>query len=311
MSTCLAPAPRSTVNCARHCAILAAAMTVVLLALSAAAGFGAALVLAQRGLRTMTPLAGACVSIPATAALFLAAAPLALAPVAWSPTGAATFALVGCLFPAAVTLLTFESNRRIGPSVTAALGNLAPLFAVLAAIVLVGEEPRLGQLAGMAVVCAGAALLVGATRSAPTAAWGWAATLPLAAAAIRGGAQAAAKLGLDAWPDPFAAALIGYVVSALVVLGAACAQRRRVAVAAPGRGWPWFCAVGALNGVAVLCLYAALARGPVALVAPLVACYPLVTLALGLALPEGRRLPGTSWFGVAATVLGVALLLAA
>ena len=37
--------------------------------------------------------------------------------------------------------------------------------------------------------------------------------------------------------------------------------------------------VGLLNGLAVLTMYAALARGPVAVVAPLVACYPLATLA--------------------------------
>ena len=57
-------------------------------------------------------------------------------------------------------------------------------------------------------------------------------------------------------------------------------------------------------------MYAALARGPVALVAPLVATYPLATLMLGAVflrrVPIGRRVA----LGVAVTVAGVALLLA-
>jgi uncharacterized membrane protein len=68
--------------------------------------------------------------------------------------------------------------------------------------------------------------------------------------------------------------------------------------------------IGVLNGLAVLLLYAALANGPVALVAPLVATYPLVTIIGSKLLQEkidgGPRLA----IGVALTVLGVVLLLA-
>jgi uncharacterized membrane protein len=66
-----------------------------------------------------------------------------------------------------------------------------------------------------------------------------------------------------------------------------------------------------LNGLAVLLLYAALANGPVALVAPLVATYPLVTI-VGSILLHGK-IEGGSLFaiGVALTVLGVVFLLAA
>ena len=59
----------------------------------------------------------------------------------------------------------------------------------------------------------------------------------------------------------------------------------------------------------VLLLYAALGSGPVSLVAPLIATYPLLTVALsGLALgrvENAARLAG----GTAVTVAGVALLL--
>ena len=45
------------------------------------------------------------------------------------------FVAIGLVFPALLTLLTFASNRALGPVVTSTLGNLAPLFAVALAVV--------------------------------------------------------------------------------------------------------------------------------------------------------------------------------
>jgi drug/metabolite transporter (DMT)-like permease len=46
------------------------------------------------------------------------------------------------------------------------------------------------------------------------------------------------------------------------------------------RGALWFAAVGLCNGLSVLAMYAALEYGAVAVISPLVAGYPLVTLLL-------------------------------
>jgi uncharacterized membrane protein len=133
--------------------------------------------------------------------------------------------------------------------------------------------------------------------------------LPVGAAALRGLAQPVVKLGLASWPDPFAAATVGYIVSAAVVLAARMA--RRGAPERPDmRGILWFIAVGMANGGAVLAVYAALARGPVAVVAPLVAIYPLAVLFLERALL--RRAAGAAPAAIAGTasiVAGVVLLL--
>ena len=61
----------------------------------------------------------------------------------------------------------------------------------------------------------------------------------------------------------------------------------------------------------MLAIYAALARGPVAVVAPLVACYPLATLAFSRLLLGSGGLTVGAGLGVAITVAGVALLLLA
>lgn len=282
----------------------------VVLAIASALCFALALVVTQRGLRHCAPLRGAMISVPTTALLFWLLAPAFLHLADWRWDAALLFAAVGLLFPSAVTWLTFEANRRLGPTIAGAVGNLAPLFAVAFAVALLGEVPDGLRLVGVAVVIAGVTLL--ALRGRPggagltTAAF----ALPLAAAAIRGATQPAVKAGLSLWDSPFAAGLLGYSVSAVVILtvGWGFSQRADTSVNAAGKGW--FIAVGLCNGAAVLLMYAALARGPVALVSPLVAAYPLFTLIfVRLLLPE-TRVGGGVGAGVVITVAGVALLLA-
>jgi drug/metabolite transporter (DMT)-like permease len=238
-------------------------------------------------------------------------APIALADTAVVWAAVPIFAAVGLLFPGAVTLLTFAANRALGPVMTGTLGNLAPLFAVGLAFAVLGEPLRAFQLGGLLAIVAGIGILT-AARGADAGRWrSWYLLLPLAAAALRGVTQAAVKLGLEIWPSPLAAALIGYVVSTIVVLTAARLVTGRFVAEAPVRGLLWFAAVGWCNGLAALLMYAALARGTVALVSPLVATYPLVTVMGSMFLfgkiEGGARLA----LGVALTVAGVALLIAA
>jgi drug/metabolite transporter (DMT)-like permease len=282
---------------------------VVVLALGAAAALGLSLVLTQAGLRYLTPLRGACISVPSTALAYLALSTVLLDGSGFSAGSALLFALAGCLFPAAVTLLTFEGNRRIGAAITGALGNLSPLFAVFAALLLLGEVPSLGQLAGMSVILCGVLLIVGAPRAVPGGSFGWAFGLLLLAAAIRGLVQPVIKLGLEGWPSPFAATLIGYLMSAGTILATGVVREGTGILPLRSRGWAWFVPVGWLNGVSLLAIYAALARGPVAVVAPLVACYPLATLAFSRLLLGSGGLTLGAGLGVAITVAGVVLLL--
>jgi drug/metabolite transporter (DMT)-like permease len=305
-------------------------VTSIVLAFAAAFLFGLALVLAQVGLRYVAPLSGAAIAIPSATALFICVAPFALADA--TPVWAAVpiFAAIGLMFPGTVTLLTFAANRALGPVMTGTLGNLAPLFAVALAFVILGEALRVLQLGGLFAIVAGIVVLT-AVRGENAHRWrSWYLLLPLAAAALRGANQATVKLGLEIWPSPFAAALTGYLVSTVVVLTAARLGTGRFVAAAPARAdepgsgeyparglikwWPrwllWFVAVGWCNGLAALLMYAALAQGSVALVSPLVATYPLVTV-VGSTLLFGKVEGGLQLaLGVALTVVGVALLIA-
>jgi drug/metabolite transporter (DMT)-like permease len=299
-------------------------------------------VLTQVGLRYVAPLSGAAIAIPSSTALFICVAPFALADATPVWVAVPIFAAIGLMFPGTVTLLTFAANRALGPVMTGTLGNLAPLFAVSLAFLILGEALRVLQLGGVLAIVAGIVVLT-AVRGANAQSWrSWYLLLPLAAAALRGATQATVKLGLEIWPSPFAAALTGFLVSTVVVLTAArIGAGRFVADAAaradePGSGeyparaltkwwprWPlaslasaaprgllWFAAVGWCNGLAALLMYVALAKGSVALVSPLVATYPLVTV-VGSTLLFGKVEGGLQLaFGVALTVVGVALLIA-
>lgn len=284
-------------------------MTAILLAFGAAAFLGTALVLTQFGLRYVAPLPGAAISIPSFTLAFICLAPVLLRgeTILWSAVP--IFAAVGLIFPAVLTLLTFEGNRRLGPVITAALGNLSPLFAVALAVLLLGEPLRPLQTIGLCVIVAGVVIIT-VTRPQDVRDWRhWALLLPIGAAALRGFIQPTIKLGLEIWPSPIAAGLTGYLVSALVVLIFARIKTGHFIADASLVGRLWFVSVGLSNGIGVLLMYAALGSGPVALVAPLVATYPLITVGLS-ALLLGRienatRLGG----GTALTVAGVVMLL--
>jgi len=273
----------------------------LVLAILSALCFGMALVTGRIGLRTLDARSGAAISIPTATLLFVAAAPFALDLSGFDARAALLFAVVGLFFPAIVTLLTFRSNELLGPTVTGAVSGTAPLFAVVGAAIVLGERVPDEAALSTAGVVAGIALLSSKKGVRLRNAFAWPLLWPIAGAAVRGLAQVAAKAGLVMWASPFAASLIGYVVSSATVVGA----DRILGSAKPvltKSAIAWFALTGVLNGGAVLLMYAALAGAPVWMVAPVVASYPLVTAVVSAAVLRDERLT--------ARIVGGALLTA-
>jgi drug/metabolite transporter (DMT)-like permease len=282
----------------------------ILFAFASAAFLGAAVVTSQLGLRTIDPLSGAAVSVPAFTLLFLLLSPILLAgePVVWR--GLPIFAAIGLFFPASLTLLAFASNRALGPVITSTLGNLAPLFSVALAVVLLHEPLRPAQLGGLLVAVVGA-VIISVTRPRDLGHWrSWALLLPLAAALVRGVVPPIVKLGLDVWPSPLWACLIGYVMSSLVVLAVQRIRKGSFLVQAPVSGWLWFAVTGVSNGLATLSMFAAVRHGPITLVSPIVATFPLVTVLLSAIMLKHIEITSRIVGGTLLTVAGVALVLA-
>ena len=283
-------------------------MQTVVFAILAAALYGVALVTTHFGLRDMPAIAGARVSIPSAMLVLWLISPL-FDWSGWQVGAAALFAFIGLFYPAAVTLLIFAANRRLGPTVAGTIGSTTPLFAVLGAAVLLGEALGARELIATGAIVLGTMALSKRPGSAGGGAPQSALWLPWSAAVLRALAQVLAKGGLALWPNPFMAALIGYSVSAAVVWTVPALGAGRAASGFNRRGTGWFVLTGLLNGAMLLSMYCALATGPVHVVAPIVATYPLFTLALSALLLRQERLNRRLVIGVMLTVAGIAILL--
>lgn len=281
-----------------------------LLALGSASLFGLGLVITQFGLRDMTPALGATFSMPMAALVFWGSAPFLADFSGWRVDAALLFAVVGIFFPAMITLLTFEANRVMGPYVSGALGNLAPVFAVAAGLMVLGEA--LDVIQWVAVI----AIIGGVTSMSVRRTWAggtwrrWLIALPLGAALCRGLTPPALKIGLGWWPNPFVAVLICYAVSASVAIAVGLWRTRGIERRVTPGGVASFAAVGLCNGFAVLCWVQSLALGPVSLISPVVACYPVFTLVFGAVLLRRTGIQPNQMLGIGLTVAGVVALTA-
>jgi drug/metabolite transporter (DMT)-like permease len=286
----------------------AAILAPMLLALGAAFCFALALILTQFGLRTMPSWRSPLYSIGGALVVAWLAAILFVDWTTFNLDAALIFAGVGCIFPVVVSILSVRSNERLGPAVAGAVGNVTPIFAVLGAVLFLGEHLGLLQLAGLAMVVGGVALLAlrGGTGGRH---WSfWVLGLPLAAALVRGAIQPAIKTGLALWPEPLAAAAIGYALSTLVIVSLVGRRALREGPAIRS-GVLWFVAVGFANGSATFLLYAALGLGSITVVAPLVALFPLMGVVMSWIFLRGEQLHAIGLLGIVVSVAGVTLLL--
>ncbi len=279
-----------------------------LFALTAAMLFGFALNITQIGLRHLPAALGSVISIPTACVMFWLSSPWTADFSGWRNDAALLFAGVGLFYPALITILTFEASRRLGANITASLGNLASVVAVSAGVLWLGEVLAARQFAGIVVVIAGATVLT-ANRNLGEATWPmWALALPLTASLLRGLGQPIFKIGFSWWPNPRVATLICYACSATVVIIVGLWRARGTQMRFTPKGVAWFMVIGVANGIATWCGIEAVSRGPVSMVAPVVASYPLFTLAIGMFMLRRVKVTLIQAAGVALTVGGVMLL---
>src|SRR2546426_807036 len=150
------------------------------LALLASAFLGTAVVIANVGLRYLDPARGALVSIPSTTLLFGLLAAFLFRGEGWNAAAFAIFAAVGLIFPALVTFLNFASNRLTGPTVAGTISSTTPLFAVLGAILFLGEPLSPAATAGTPAIVLGGIALTARGSGPPRSRAAWGILLPLA-----------------------------------------------------------------------------------------------------------------------------------
>jgi len=199
--------------------------------------------------------------------------------------------------------LAYQSVLRIGPSRSTAIRLCNTLFAVLVGLVFLHELPRVAQLAGAALVTAGLWLVVSRERQQRSSVDGLGVLAALASAVAFAAGDSLRRAGLSLTPSPVLGAAIGASVAFLVQATWLSVRMPRL----PRRQmWNRDVVASALNNTAaILLLFMALQRSPVANVSALYNLQVLLVIFLSRRLlPAGEEIGARVAVGSVTSLLG-------
>jgi drug/metabolite transporter (DMT)-like permease len=276
---------------------------VVLLAVGAAASFGALAVTIRLALRppldaetgslVTTFLAGAC-------CVALAAATGDFAGLDSADTW--PFFVTGLFAPGISQIFFTRAVGLIGPSRTAVFVGVSPVLSAAIAVIVLDEPVHVALVVGTLLIVAGGTLLV-RERLRPGALLSAGIALALGAAllfAIRDNLVRWAARGSDV---PGFVAASASLVSACVVIGVIVLAKHD-AVGRVGRTFRPFVLSGLVYGVSYACLYSAFDRGRVTVVAPLVATESLWAVLISMVVLRRSERIGVRLLVAAILVVG-------
>jgi drug/metabolite transporter (DMT)-like permease len=188
------------------------------------------------------------------------------------------FAFAGLVGTSLGRLAVFTGVDRVGASVNSAGVSTRPLFATGLAILWLGEPVTLPTVLGITVLVAGLVVLTLA-KGGDISGWEpYELLFPVAAACAFAVGNVVRKFGLDATPaTTLQAVTVNETAALLGLAGYALATNRRDVFGMPRRTYGLFAVSGTITAVALLSLFEAFSRGPVAVVDPLAGTAPLFT----------------------------------
>jgi drug/metabolite transporter (DMT)-like permease len=289
----------------------------VALALTAAWSWGFSAVLVRLGLRHVSTSLGTLVSLAAgllftglLVAVLQAGELLDASLEAW-----ALFAVIGILnFPAG-RFFNYMAMGRLGVGRSTPLLASAPLFAVIIAVVVTGEQLRLQTAIGGALILGGLFVTLssraqGATqpelsdRSRTVAGVAFA----FGAAIAYGSSQVLTRYSVSDLAPP----LVGSFIALLwgtIGFGLLSARSVRDRGSNFSRGGLLFAGAGIFSAVGVMLMFQALSRGEVVVISPVLATNPLFTLIMAALLLRGvERITANVVVGALLVVAGVVAL---
>lgn len=220
------------------------------------------------------------------------------------------FVVAGLVGTAVGRLGMFAGIHRVGASISNAAMNVRPLFATAIALVWLGEP--VGPLVGVGVVVLVAGLLLlTVSKGGDLGSWKPRHLLiPLAAALAFAFGNVIRRFGFTTTDVGVLQAVTINETTALIALGGYVLVRNREALTEPPRvTYRYFAVSGSITAVALLSLFAAFERGPVAVVDPIAALAPLFTTFFAyFLLRDVERITRGIVAGVALVVIGVALI---
>ena len=254
----------------------------MVLALTAAMLFAFGYQLSRLALRFVDSQTAVLWQIGVSVSIYWLASPFYLEAWYWTASVLPLLVLLGCVRPLLSANLGMAGTRILGPTISATLSAISPLFGVALGVVLLAETLSWEIAVGTVGIVAGVILISARGSSART--WPLAALLlPIGAALVRSLSHAFSKIALEEIPSPFFVALVAYSVSFMLALANQARIGRSPVKAVAPEAVKWLLATGTTYGIAVLVLNTALLHGRLIVVTPIVACAPLFTLLLGAA----------------------------
>lgn len=278
-------------------------MDAVALALCSAFLFGAMTVALRPALaRGDDPLLGALLTVLCALGVSLAAATLVGG---WDVAGTWPFLLAGVLGPGVSQVLFTFAVRDAGPSRTSATVGTAPLFAVVFAVVLLGEPLVAGIVCGAVLIVAGGLLLAG-ERDRPSHVKVIGLVFAVSAAAVFALRDAFVRwLSVDTGVTPPLATLATLTSGAATILVVLLVSRRPISL----RPLPAYLPAGVMFGLSYVSLFEAVYRGRLSVVSPLVATESLWGVGLSALFLRRHELVGPRLVAGAALVVAGGVLI--
>lgn len=218
------------------------------------------------------------------------------------------FLASGCLQPICARGLFYEGLKRIGVSRAGPLRGAEPFFATAIAIAFLHERPGPAVYSGTILIVASVWIISG--KQSGETPWRLLDTaFPLGAALVSAISQNLRKLGLDLLPNPFVASVTVTTTSVVLLSLFLSTTKRMHVLRVERRSVFYFLAAGFVATTAQILNFAALERGQVSTIIPLLNTTPLfIVLFSKLFLAGVERVTPRIAFGAILMVAGVVLI---
>lgn len=286
----------------------------LLFATGAAVFFGLGPILSKRGLAVGGTWMGNTLTVIGVRAamfwlvLFVIAGSNALSGLTLE--GAVIFALAGISASGIGRLSFYVGVDKVGSSLSAAVANARPLFAVLLGAFWLGEVVTPRMAAGVVLLVAGVVVL-SLSRGGDIGGWRRRELLyPLFAAVWFAAGNVARRFGFTvSATTTFQGIAVGETAAVAFLVGYAIVAGRLGDLGASRRSHAFFLASGLNAGLGLFMLFEGLRRGPVSVVDPVAGAAPLLTVLLAVVLlKEFERITPRVVIGSVAIVIGAALI---
>ena len=274
------------------------------LALVTSISYAGALICSRLGLKYSTPTTVTLVSILIqnlvlwTAVFFLSGIPR----VSW--VSVTLFGIVG-VFQLGVRLLAYTGVLKIGASRSSALQSINPLISFTIAIVVLKESATALTLAGTLLVVAGVVLVSWRAEQELLSFRWWHLLLPVGAAILSGVNHPMRRYALSLSNEPlFFSAFMGFV-TLIAFAGYMTISSQESRLVWDRRAlWPFVC-TGIFETFSIFLIIKALSIGPVVVIAPIAATYPVWSLiGAKLFLKDVERIGLKAAVGILSVVAG-------